>query len=291
VKQGDAGDTAREATWPMSVSPGYFRTLGIPILFGRGFDETDNSARKPVAIISLDMAQQNWTSPEQAVDSQIAFGPKSQDRYTIVGVAANFTGYWYQKPVPTVYLPEAQSANWCGAVIVRTAASPNAVATLAPQVLAGMAIQATISNVSTMQARWQATLTRPLARMAGMLLLGLLGLGLGVQGVYAVAAATVSTRGHELAVRSAMGALPSRLAWNVTRELVLAVMVGAGLGVAGALDLRPLLERWLGPMAVWQAAEPIAVAVVVLALAAAAGCYVPARAAARANPAEVLRQG
>ena len=100
-----------------------------------------------------------------------------------------------------------------------------------------MAIPATISDVSTMQEHWQATLTR---RMAGMLLLALPGLGLGIQGVYAVAAAMVATCGHELAVRSAMGALPSRLAWNVTPELILAVMVGTGLGVGAALDLRPL---------------------------------------------------
>ena len=275
----------------MSVSPGYFRTLGIPILFGRGFDDTDNSHGEPVAIISLDMAQQNWTSPEQAVGSQIAVGSKFQDHYKIVGVAANFNGYWSQKPVATVYLPGAQSAYFLGGeVILRTAISPNAVATLAPQALDGMAIPAEIAVVSTMQERWQATVTRPLARVAGMLLLALLGLGLSVQGVYAVATATVATRGHELAVRSAMGALPSRLAWNVTRELVLAVMVGAGLGVAAALDLRRLLERWLGSM-IGSQAEPIFAAVVLLVLAAAVGCYFPARAAARANPAEALRQG
>ncbi|HYL64412.1 MAG TPA: macrolide ABC transporter permease/ATP-binding protein MacB, partial [Candidatus Methylomirabilis sp.] len=74
------------------------------------------------------------------------------------------------------------------------------------------------------------------------------------------------------------------------RGLVLAVLVGAGLGVAVALDLRRLLEQWLGAMTGSQA-EPIAVAVVLLALAAAVGCYFPARAATRANPAEVLRQG
>jgi predicted permease len=290
VKQGDAEDAEREATWPTSVSLGYFRTLGIPILFGRGFDDTDNRGGEQVAIISLDMAKQNWTSPEQAVGSQIAFGSKFQNPYKIVGVAGNFTGYWSRKPVPTVYLPEAQRGYCCGAVILRTADSPRTVAVLAPQALAGMPIPATISEVSTMQARWQATLTRPLARMAGMFLLALLGLGLSIQGVYAVAAGTVAARGHELAVRSALGALPSQLTWNVTREMLLAVMVGSGLGVAATLEMQPLMKRWLGPMAVWQA-EPIAVAVVLLALAAAAGGYVPARAASRANPAEVLRQG
>jgi putative ABC transport system permease protein len=290
VKRGDAPGTTREANSPVSVSPGYFRTLGISILFGRGFNETDNSGGERVAIISLDMAESNWGAPQQAVGSEIAFGSKHRNHYKIIGVAANFTGYWSQMPIPTVYLPQAQSGNWCAEVILRTAASPRAVATLAPEVLAGMAIPATIADVSTMQARWQATLTRPLARMAGMLLLALLGLGLSVQGVYAVAAGTVAARRHELAVRSALGAPAGRLVWNVTRELVFAVVVGAGLGVAAVLELRPLLEHWLGQVAVWQVG-PIAAAVVMLALAAGAGCYFPARTAARANPVEVLRQG
>lgn len=290
MKQGDAGGTEREANDPTPVSQSYFRTLGIPILFGRGFDDTDNSKSEPVAIISLEMAERNWTSPKQAVGEQIALGSKLQEHYKIVGVAANFTGYWSQKPMPTVYLPLAQSAYVLGGDVILRTASPRAAEALASQALAGMAIPAVISDVSTMQVRWRETLTRPLARMAGMLMLALLGLGLSVQGVYAVAAATVSARRHELAVRSALGALPNRLAWNVTRELLLAVIVGAGLGVIAAVDLRPLLAHWLGPTAVWQT-EPIIAAVALLALAATAGCYFPARAAARANPAEVLRQG
>ena len=265
------------------------------------------------------MAEKNWASAQQAVGSQIILGTKSkeeskekpkedskdkskpepkqkskeqsQDNYTIVGVAANFTGYWSDQPIPTIYLPQAQSAYFCGgSVILRTAGSPRNIAALAPQALAGMAVPAVISDVSTMQSRWQATLTRPLARMAGMLLLALLGLGLSVQGVYAVAAGTVAARRHELAVRSVLGALPTRLVWNVTRDLVLAVIAGAGFGVFVALELRPVLQHWLGPKAVWQAG-PIAAAVVLLALAAAAGCYIPARAATRANLADLLRQG
>ena len=111
-----------------------------------------------------------------------------------------------------------------------------------------------------------------------------------MQGVYAVAAATVSARSHELAVRSALGAPHRLLAWNVTRGLVFAVVVGAASGVGVALELRPLLKHWLGPTAIRQA-EPMAVAIALLAVAAAVGCYIPARAAARANPAELLRQG
>lgn len=290
LKHGDAADAQRAATYAISVSPGYFRALGIPILYGRGFGATDNIHGEKVAIISLDMAQKNWTSPKDAVGSVINFGSKFQNRLRIAGVAANFTGYWAQKPFPMVYLPEAQSANGCGEVILRTADSADSVAALARQLFDGVTIPAVITDVSTMQARWQSTLTRPLARMAGMLLIGLLGLALCLQGVYAVAAGTVAARNHELAVCSALGAPPSRMAWNVTRGLVLAVTAGTALGVGAALGLRPLLEQWLGATAAWQL-PAIAAAVVLLAMASAAGCWFPARAAMRTDPAELLRRG
>jgi putative ABC transport system permease protein len=93
LKQGDAADVQRAATYPLSVSAGYFRTLGIPILYGRGFDDTDNIHGEKVAIISLDMAQKNWSSPKDAVGSVIHFGSKFQHRLRIAGVTANFTGY------------------------------------------------------------------------------------------------------------------------------------------------------------------------------------------------------
>jgi putative ABC transport system permease protein len=108
--------------------------------------------------------------------------------------------------------------------------------------------------------------------------------------VYAVASGTVVARGHELAVRSALGGLPSQIAWNVTRGVVLAVTAGATLGVGATLGLRQVLEQWLGATAAWQL-PAIAVAVVLLGLAAAAGCWFPARAAMRADPVELLRQG
>jgi ABC-type antimicrobial peptide transport system permease subunit len=122
-----------------------------------------------------------------------------------------------------------------------------------------------------------------------MLLLALLGIGLSVQGVYAFAAGTVTERTHDLAVRSALGASQGRLIWNVTGELVLSVLAGSVCGVAAVFELQPLLGRLIGTTGEWQT-QPIVIAVLLLALAAAAGCYFPARAAMRANPIEALRQ-
>jgi putative ABC transport system permease protein len=291
AKQGDPPGTGRETTVPaVSVSPGYFHALGIPILFGRAFTDSDDSNAQPVAIVSFGMAARNWNSPGQAVGSRFAFDSNIKQFYEIVGVSADFTGYWSQTPVPTVYRPIGQSGNLCTRVILHTSASPSAVVALAPQALAGMPIPTTIANVATMHSRWQATVTRPFARMVGMMMLALLGLGLSVQGVYAVAAGTVVFRRRELAVRAALGAEAGMLVWNATRDVLIAVIFGSGIGLAVTLGLQPLIKRWLGPTASWQV-EPIVVASVLLALAAMVGCYFPARSATRANPAEILRQG
>ncbi len=289
-KDGETTNAERVGTYPVSVSVNYFRALGIPILYGRTFDPTDSSRNEPVAIISLEMAKRNWDTPRQSVGSHIAFGSKSESHYRVVGVAADFTGYWSDKPLPAVYLPEAQSVNWCGEAIVRTATPVRTVATLVPQILNGMTIPVTVSDISTMHDHWQATLTRPLARMAGMVLLALLGLGLSVQGIFALAAGVVTSRRHELAVRSALGAPAGRLLWDVTREIVLSVLLGTGIGLVAVIEMYPLLVRLIGATTVLQTA-PIIIAIVLLAAAAAAGCYIPARTALRANPIDVLREG
>lgn len=290
VKEGDAARVERAATYPLSVSPGYFHTLGIPILYGRGFEDNEPQHGEAVAIISLDMARKNWASPRDAVGSVIDYGSKFQTRLRVVGVAANFTGYWSQEPFPTVYRPEAQSQTGASQVILRTKASPESIVALSRHLFDGKKFPAVMTGASTMQALWQATATRPLARMAGMLLIGLLGLALCIQGVYAVAAGTVAARRHELAVRAALGALPGQMAWKVTRGLTLAVAAGAVSGAAASLELRPILSSWLGAPAAWQG-PATAAAVVLLATAAAAGCWIPAREAMRTDPVELLRQG
>lgn len=122
-----------------------------------------------------------------------------------------------------------------------------------------------------------------------MLLLALLGLLMVLQGVYAVTAAMVTMRGHELAVRSALGASGLKLAWEASRNSVLAVLAGAVLGIAAFSVVRPVLAHWLDVASVG-VTEPVLTAVGLLALVAAAASFFPARTAARANPADALRQ-
>lgn len=285
----DAPGTMRETTRPIAVSEGYFKAFGIRLLRGRSFTSADENGGQPVAVINLAMARANWPEPERALGSEIVLGAKA--RYRIVGVVANFTGWWYKRPVPSMYLPGSESEAVGGIAIIRTAVPIRSIGLLARQALAGTPIPVTITGVRTMESSWRAELTRPLARMAGMLLLALLGVGLCAQGIYAVAAAAVASRRHELAVRAALGSRPRDLVWSAIGGPILAVAAGCALGVAAAAALLlPLLASWLGSPAGSRAAS-LAAVVAVLLLAAATGCLRPALAAARADPVAALREG
>jgi ABC-type antimicrobial peptide transport system permease subunit len=125
--------------------------------------------------------------------------------------------------------------------------------------------------------------------MLGMLLLALIGVALGAQGVYALAASNVAARQQELAIRTALGASPPALVWLVLRQLIVAVTIGSGIGVAGILAVQRLAPQWVS-VAVSDPAVPIGLALVVLLLTAVVGGLVPARSATRATSVAWLRR-
>src|SRR5690606_5049487 len=124
--------------------------------------------------------------------------------YEIVGVVGFFGGYWARDPIPMIYLPQRQHPSVGGTVILRSSSALPNVAERARELLTRMPVRSHMSSATTLQAAWQATVTRPRARMAGMLVLALVGLVLGAQGTYALSTSLVSARRHELAVRAAL---------------------------------------------------------------------------------------
>jgi predicted permease len=278
-KQDDLAESPRDATYPLSVSHDYFNTLGIPILFGRGFEESDRYAGKAVAIIDLEMARRNWASPEEAVNAQIKVGSLTRG-YEVIGVAGSFGGYWATVPIPTIYLSQNQDPRTANAVIVRADSSASSIAERVRQVLSRMPDRVEMSAPTTLQDGWQATATRPRARMVGMVLLALIGVGLGTQGVYALAASMVAARRQELAIRMALGATGPALVWLVLRQLIAAVVIGSGLGVLSIVTLQRLAPQWI-TAAVSDPAVSIALAVAVLLSTAVLGGLIPARSATR----------
>ena len=124
--------------------------------------------------------------------------------------------------------------------------------------------------------------------MMGMLLLALIGVALGVQGVYALAASNVEARQQELAIRAALGASPPALMWLVLRQLIVAVTIGSAIGIAGIFTVKRLAPQWIGA-AVSDPVAPIVLALAVLLVTAVLGGFVPARSVTRATSVAWLR--
>jgi predicted permease len=290
VKLGDPPSTDRAIAPPSPVSSGYFKLLGIPLLYGRAFEASDSFTNaERVAVITLAAARSNWPTPADAVGSQIAFGKLFKNPYRVIGVVGDFGGFWSRNPMPMAYISEAGLSAGRSTILLQARNSSSATFPEIQTALASLALPARLVRVSTMEDRWQATLTRPRARMAGMLLLALAGLALSVQGIVAVVTALGETRRHELGLRSALGASRRSLIWIVVRDATLAVALGTLLGVAASLGSRPLLRHWLGFTTLGDSRSVLAAPLLFL-LVAGLASYRTASSASRADPADVLRQ-
>lgn len=244
----DNPGTQRSALPPISVSPRYFQLFAIPILYGRGFTDADDRVSPvPAAVVNQTLAAENWPSPQQAVGATIVFGAgKYAQRYQIVGVAADFGGYWFRQVPPMAYVPLSQSGYDGGTLIVRSTTPPGTVVRELRALVAALPTNLDISGSSTVAELWAQALTRPRARMDGMLLVTLLTLGLGIQGIYVTGTWMVQARRHELAVRLALGANPGHLAALVLSQVVLPAAAGAAAAGVAVPLLAPLLAHWLG---------------------------------------------
>jgi putative ABC transport system permease protein len=285
-KDDDLTGSPRETTTPLRVSNDYFATLGIPILSGRGFSDSDRHDTKPVAMIDLEMARRNWGSPEATVNAQIKLGASMQ-QYEVIGVVGSFSGYWAQTPIPTVYFSQNQDPSAGGEVVIRAGSSASVIAERARQVLNGMPVRPIVSSAATLQASWQATTTRPRVRMIGVVLLALMGLALAAQGVYALVTSIIAARTQELAIRAALGASDRAIVWLVLGQVFVAVALGSLAGTIAIVVVRRVAPHSISA-ALSDPAASIALATALLLSTALLAAYIPARAAARATSVAAL---
>jgi putative ABC transport system permease protein len=286
-KHDDSAASPRQTTTPLSVSHDYFGMLGIRVLHGRVFGGNDRFGGEEVVVIDHEMARRNWAAAQDAVNARIRIGTRGP--FEVIGVVESFTGYWAQVAVPTVYLSQDQHPGRANVVILRTATAEPSVGELVRQQLRSMPGGVDVSGSTTLQSAWYSTSTGPRARMVGMLLLALVGVALGAQGVYALAASIVAARGRELAVRSALGASRSVLVWLVLRQVLISVVIGLSIGGIAIFAASQLAPQWLSAT-LDETAVPIALGALVLLLTAVVGGVLPTRPATRqAAAASLLR--
>jgi predicted permease len=229
-----------------TVTPDYFRALGIPLLRGRGFTDADRAGTPAVAIIDASAAKTLWPN-EDAIGQRIRY-VWNHDWITVIGVIGDVKRDSLSgTAAPSLYLPMSQSFPQEMLVVIRTSSDADA-ASLAPALRTAVAAvdpTVPVSDVRLLDGLVAESAAR--ARFAALLLalFATVALLLGATGIYGVMSAAVSCRTREIGVRMALGATSRGVMHMVLRESVAVTIAGILLGVAGAIAAGGLLRGLL----------------------------------------------
>ena len=275
-----------------TTTPGYFRTLGIPLRRGRDFTERDTSDAQRVAIIDEAFARRFWPAYPAGLDpigQRLLIGGVNKKPALIVGIAAHVhealeNGTWPE----SVYVSFVQNAPPFAMLAIRTQDNPlRFTKAVREQVLAldhdqPITLVRTMDDLVEEQVGQRRLLVILLGSFAGVALL------LALIGIYGVIAYSVAQRTQELGIRRALGAQQSDILWLVVGHGFRLGAVGVALGIAGALGLTRLMATLLFHVSATDPATFVIVALLFL-LVALAASYVPARRATKIDPMEALR--
>ena len=272
-----------------TVSPDYFRVMGIGIVRGRGFTEADQAAAEEPAIIDETLSRRLFPN-EDPVGHRMRAGLSGPFR-TIVGVARNVKNaglaegddpeYYY------VWRRQPAGGRARAHILLRSQAEPEALARLVRAEIARLD-PALPLTIATMEQNLDRYIERPRFESVLLGLFAVLAVALAAVGQFGVIQSLVAERTAEIGVRMALGATPARVTGMVLRHVMAWTLAGAAFGAAGAWFAARWLETLLFGV---EARDPASYAAVLAALVAvaAASAWRPARRAARLDPARVLR--
>ena len=276
-----------QATWS-PVEPGYLRTMGIPIVLGRGFTEHDSRDATPVIVVNQSMAQQMFLEGSP-LGRRIRSWRDENVYREIVGVAADVrSGGLTDDAGNNIYVPHAQDPWSSMTIVARTQSDPAALLGSMRREIWSVDKQLAVTEIKTMGQAVDEEMARP---RFSMLLLGIFAasaLLLAAIGTYGVMSYSVAQRTREIGIRMTLGARrPDVLGMVAGRALGLAA-AGVVCGVAGALALTRLMKALLFGVTPTDAVTFVAVPLVLVAVTLAAS-YLPAWRASRVDPTVALR--
>jgi predicted permease len=270
------------------VTPGYFRTIGIPALRGRDFNDGDRRGSAAVAVINEEMGRRLFPGREP-VGRQFLLKWKPEAMVEVVGVVRDgrFRNY-RSAPEPTIYVPLAQRYQPEMNLEVRTVGNPVELAGAIQREVAVLDKDLPLTDIQTLKTHFDQALSQE--RLSAVLLTGLssLALVLAAIGIYGVLSHSVSQRTREIGVRVALGADPGDVLRHVVGGMMRPVAMGLVVGGAVALALTTLIRHLLFGLSPTDPFVFGGTVLIMLAVAALAA-YVPARRAARLNPTAALR--
>lgn len=266
------------------VMPGYFETMGIEVLDGRGIDDRDQPGGQWVAVIDESLAR--FWPDGNAVGNLVNM---SGVDWRVVGIARHARIYnVYEDARPQVYVPYTQYPAATVAVAARSALDPASLVPGIRQAFAKLDPSLPLFNVRTMEdVVRQSTSDRRFAT-SFVIWFSLVGLLLAAMGVYGILAFTVANRRREIGIRMALGAQDKTLSGWILRQGLALAGVGVLIGALGALLVARLISGWVFEIRPW---DPLTFGLVFLLvlLSAVAACYLPAKRACRTNLLEVIK--
>ena len=275
-----------------NASTDYFRTLGIPIVRGRGFTDDDRASSRPVVLVSEATARRFWPN-EDPIGQVVRTGWRQGGRQLggeIVGIVGDVRQFslTQQQPTGHLYVPFAQWPLDELSVVIRSGGESATVLTAARGVVRELDAELPVYNAypldqlvaqSVAERRFYAMTLAAFAAAA---------MALAAVGIYGVIAYSVQQRSRELGIRLALGASRERVVAMVLRQAVLLVAAGTAVGLLAAAALSRVLQGLLFEV---NLRDPLTFTVVPLILGAVAmlACVLPARRAMAVDPASAIR--
>jgi predicted permease len=278
---------ARRLFW---VSPSFFRTMGIPIVAGRDLTWDDVLNKRPVAIVSENLAREYWHNPSDALRKQIGGSPQAWRQ--IVGVVGNVYDDGTSREAPaTVYWPITDADVFLGgpAFAIRSArAGTQSLMNEVRQAVWSVDPDLPLSAVHTLDYYYRNSMARVSFMLVMLSLAGGMALLLGAIGLYGVIGYSVSQRTHEIGIRMALGAQREYILRLILGQGTKLALIGVAIGVAAAFGLSRFLSSLLYGV---KPTDPLTFlgVTIMLVLVTLLACYIPARRAMRVDPMVALK--
>lgn len=275
------------------VTPGLFRTMGIPQRDGRDFAFSDTPESVPVAIVSESIVMQRFADGNplgRRVRLGIYHANGRRDvEWTIVGVVGDIKMTSLGNDMrPAIYVPRSQLGARTMTLVVRSHQDPMSHASDVRRIVQSMDPEVPVADVRTLDDVVSGTIARPRAISVLIGVFALAALALAAVGVYGVMAYSVAERTQEIGVRTALGATTSAVLRLVLGQALRLILAGVAIGLVAAGALMGLLARLLyqtAPLDPWT----LGATTLVLLCVATIASYVPARRAMRISPIDALR--
>ena len=273
------------------VSADYFRTMSIPLLQGRAFEDRDKNGG-PLVVLINQTAALNF-GDENPVGKRIGFGATNRNGqpvwFEIVGIAANVRSLSLQEePPPEVYFSSQQDSFSEMFFVVRTQIEPGGLAGAMREAVQDIDRAQPVTEVRTLQNVVTESVAQQRFNLTLLVMFGGLALLLSAAGIYGVTSYTVMQRTHEIGIRIAVGAKENDVLRLMMRQGMRPALIGLAIGLVSAVALTRLMKSLLFGVTATDPTTFITLALVLMIVALLA-CYFPARRATKVDPMIALR--